>query len=66
MNTHGGARPGAGRKRSPRKPVLVSWRISEASREWIKETASAACITPGEVVDELIAIAEAHLLQNRK
>lgn len=62
----GGARPGAGRKRSPRNSVLVSWRISEASREWIKSTAESACITPGEVVDELVAIAERGVLQNRK
>lgn len=64
--TRGGARQGAGRKPSSRKSVLVSWRISEASRAWIKETANAACITPGEVVDELIAIATSRLLQNRK
>lgn len=52
----GGARPGAGRKRSPRGSVLVSWRISPEAREWIKESAEQACITPGEVVDELVKI----------
>lgn len=56
--THGGARQGAGRKPSSRKSVLVSWRISEASREWIKSAAEKASITPGEVIDDLIQIIE--------
>lgn len=52
----GGARPGAGRKRSPRNSVPVSWKISADARDWIKEAAEQACITPGEVVDELVKI----------
>lgn len=56
MNTHGGARAGAGRKSSPRNAIAICWRISPATKEWILETAEQACITPGEVVDELVSI----------
>ena len=56
MNTHGGARAGAGRKPGTRKAVAVSWRITSDSREWIKESAAQAGITPGEIVDELVKL----------
>ena len=38
--------------------MLVSWRISEASKDWIKSAAEKAGMTPGEVIDDLIQIIE--------
>ena len=52
----GGARQGAGRKSSPRNAIPICWRVSPDAREWIIEAAEQACITPGEVVDELVKI----------
>ena len=54
--THGGARAGAGRKPGTRKAVVVSWRITSDSREWIKEAAEQAGISQGEIVDELVKL----------
>ena len=56
MNTHGGARAGAGRKPGTRKAVAVSWRITADSRDWIKEAAEQAGISQGEIVDELVKL----------
>lgn len=52
--THGGARAGAGRKRSPRETKTVSWRLSSYAREWITRKAAEQGVTSGEVIDALI------------
>lgn len=52
--THGGARPGAGRKRSPRDTKTVSWRLSSYAREWITRQADEQGVTSGEIIDILI------------
>ena len=48
----GGKREGAGRKR--RNNVLVSWRISPESREWIMNQAQEQGVPIGAIIDELI------------
>lgn len=50
----GGARPGAGRKRSPRQTVSVCWRLSSDAIDWLKTMADEQGVTPGEIIDELI------------
>ncbi len=57
--THGGARPGAGRKRSPRETKTVSWRLSNYAREWITRQAAEQGVSSGEIIDELIRSFEA-------
>lgn len=52
--THGGARAGAGRKRSPRDTKTVSWRLSSYAREWITRQAEEQGVTSGEIIDILI------------
>lgn len=52
--THGGARAGAGRKRSPRDTKTVSWRLSSYAREWITHQAEEQGVTSGEIIDILI------------
>jgi hypothetical protein len=49
----GGRREGAGRKR--RNNVLVSWRISPESREWIMNQAQEQGVPIGAIIDELVA-----------
>ena len=48
----GGKREGAGRKR--RNNVLVSWRISPESREWIMNQAQEQGTPIGAIIDELV------------
>lgn len=48
----GGKREGAGRKR--RNNVLVSWRISPESREWIMNQAQEQGAPIGAIIDELV------------
>ena len=48
----GGKREGAGRKR--RNNVLVSWRISPESREWIMTQAQEQGVSTGAIIDELV------------
>lgn len=48
----GGKREGAGRKR--RNNVLVSWRISPESREWIMNQAQEQGVSIGVIIDELV------------
>lgn len=50
--TWGGKREGAGRKR--RNNVLVSWRISPESREWIMNQAQEQGVPIGAIIDELV------------
>ena len=50
--TWGGKREGAGRKR--RNNVLVSWRISPESREWIMNQAQEQGVSIGVIIDELV------------
>lgn len=52
VNTHGGARAGAGRKAYG--TTLVSWRVSEAAKEWIKTQAQEQGVTTARIIDELI------------
>ena len=58
--SHGGARPGAGRKRSGPETVAVNWRVSEAAKSWMKRRAAENGISIGAVLDDLIEIFEKH------
>lgn len=49
----GGARAGAGRK--PYGTILVSWRVSESAKEWVKAQAQEQGVTTARIIDELIA-----------
>jgi hypothetical protein len=51
--THGGARPGAGRKKLT-DTVPVCWRISKSSNNWIRSQAEEQGVTVREIIDELI------------
>lgn len=62
--THGGARAGAGRKRSPRETKTVSWRLSSYAREWITKQAAEQGVSSGEIIDELIKSFEEHAEQD--
>ena len=53
---HGGAREGAGRPRGSRNAIAVNWRVNEETRDWVRETAAAAGIRTGEVIDELVRL----------
>ena len=48
----GGARAGAGRKAYG--TTLVSWRVSESAKEWIKAQAQEQGVTTAAIIDELI------------
>lgn len=50
---HGGARPGAGRKKMT-DTVPVCWRISPQANEWIRKQADEQGVTIARIVDELI------------
>lgn len=49
----GGARAGAGRKAYG--TTLVSWRVSESAKEWIKAQAQEQGVTTAAIIDELIS-----------
>lgn len=51
--SHGGARPGAGRKKMT-DAVPVSWRIRPQAIEWIRRQAEEQGVTIARIVDELI------------
>lgn len=50
---HGGARPGAGRKKMS-DTVPVCWRISSMANEWIRAKAETQGVTVGRIIDELV------------
>jgi hypothetical protein len=52
INTWGGKREGAGRKKND--SVAISWRISERSRNWINEQAAQQGVNQGAIIDQLI------------
>ena len=51
--THGGARPGAGRKKMT-DTVPVCWRISKETNDWIRSQAEELGVTVREIIDELV------------
>lgn len=52
--THGGARPGAGRKASTPNTKAVNWRVSESAKTWMKGQAMAQGVSIATILDELI------------
>lgn len=52
--THGGARPGAGRKASTPDTTAVHWRVSESAKAWIKEQAMTQGVSIATIIDRLI------------
>lgn len=51
--SHGGARPGAGRKKMT-DAVPVCWRISRKANGWIRRQAKEQGVSVGAIVDELV------------
>ena len=60
----GGKRPGAGRKTSPDKGVLIGWRISPHARDWITRQANEQGVSARVIIDELIKSFEEHAEQD--
>lgn len=56
--THGGARPGAGRRKSGPDSVQVNWRVSAAAKEWIGEQSRAPGENTATIIDRLIQVFE--------
>ena len=54
VNTHGGARAGAGRKANPFKTIAVRWDIKPESKEWLKAQAKEQGVSVAAIVDELV------------
>lgn len=52
--THGGARPGAGRKASAPNTTAVNWRVSGSAKAWMKEQAMTQGVSIATVLDILI------------
>lgn len=52
--THGGARPGAGRKASTPDTMAVNWRVSRPAKAWIKTQAMEQGVSIATILDELI------------
>lgn len=52
--THGGARPGAGRKASTPGTTAVNWRVSESAKAWMKEQAMTQGVSIATILDILI------------
>lgn len=52
--THGGARPGAGRKASTPDTVPVNWRVSGKAKEWLKWQAKEQGVSIATILDMLI------------
>lgn len=52
--THGGARPGAGRKASTPDTTEVNWRVSGFAKTWMKEQAMTQGVSIATILDELI------------
>ena len=52
--THGGARPGAGRKQSGPDSIQVNWRVSENAKAWIVGQAKEQGVSVAAIVDELV------------
>ena len=53
-NTHGGARPGAGRKASTPDTTAVNWRVSERAKQWMKGQAIEQGVSIATILDILI------------
>ena len=54
VNTHGGARAGAGRKPSTPDTIAVNWRVSASAKQWMKQQAMAQGVSIATILDELI------------
>lgn len=52
--THGGARPGAGRKKMSRFTAAVCWRVTPEAKDWLMRAASERGVPVGAVLEELI------------
>lgn len=51
---HGGARPGAGRKKSDSDSISVNWRISKKAKEWLKCRAKEQGVSIAVLLDMLV------------
>ena len=54
MNGHGGARPGAGRKKADKDHIQVTWRVSNKAKTWIRERSMAQGVSTASILDQLI------------
>lgn len=54
VNTHGGARAGAGRKAIPFDTIAVRWDVKPETKEWLKAQAKQQGVSIAEILDELI------------
>lgn len=54
LNTHGGARAGAGRKPSTPDTTQVNWRVSERAKHWMKQQAMEQGVSIATILDTLI------------
>lgn len=62
--THGGARPGAGRKASTPDTTAVNWRVSGSAKAWMKEQAMTQGVSIATILDELIKSFEEQTLDS--
>lgn len=54
MNGHGGARPGAGRKKADKDSTQVTWRVSTRAKNWIREQSMTQGVSTAVILDQLI------------
>lgn len=54
MNVHGGARPGAGRKKADKDSTQITWRVSSRAKSWIREQSKAQGVSTAVILDQLI------------
>lgn len=55
--THGGARPGAGRKaiHPEQRRVTLGARVTPQTKEWLADMAAEQGVTIGRIIEELVA-----------
>ena len=58
MNTHGGARPGAGRKPADKNSVQVNWRVSDKAKAWMRDKSMTLGESTATILDLLIEVFE--------
>ena len=54
MNTHGGARAGAGRKPAEQSSVAVNWRVSAEAKAWMRQRSKDLGESTATILDQLI------------
>lgn len=54
MNTHGGARAGAGRKPAKQNSVAVNWRVSAEAKAWMRQRSKELGESTATILDLLI------------